>query len=69
MDFTLYISYKTPYFIHVNEHFSVLHYSSTQQAAIHVLHNDSAVSRRYTESNEKTMLTWIRCSAHPKLSS
>ena len=44
MDFTLNISYKTLYFIHVNEPFSVLHYSPTQQAAIRVLHNYSAKS-------------------------
>jgi hypothetical protein len=33
---------------------------------IRVLHNDSAVSRRYTESNEKPMLPWIICSDHKK---
>ena len=47
-----------------------LHFSSTQQAAVRALHNDSVnVSRRYTESNEKPMLPWITCSAHPKISS
>jgi hypothetical protein len=53
MDFTLNISYKTLYFIYVNEPFSVLHYSSTQQAAIRMLHNDSAKSAEDIQNRMK----------------